>query len=107
MTPAAAREGWFQERQSAWLYRRLAAIEADPRKRQLFEALAQAADHQAGTWKKSLGTSTGDEAAFRPSLRARIVAALLDAFGPRRVRPMLVALKMRGLSVYDLSLIHI
>ena len=101
MTVAASREGWFQERQSAWLYRRLAAVESDPPKRRLFEALAQAADSQAGTWRQSFGITAAEDAAFRPTRRARIVAALLDTFGPERVRPMLVALKMRGLSVYD------
>ena len=104
MTAAASREGWFQERQSAWLYRRLAAVERDASRRGLFEALARAADDQAAAWEQTLGLTTADTAAFRPALRARIVAALLDAFGPRRVRPMLVALKLRGLSVYDAPL---
>jgi VIT1/CCC1 family predicted Fe2+/Mn2+ transporter len=38
---------------------------------------------------------------FVPSPRARLAARLARALGPRRVRPMLAALKVRGLSAYD------
>ncbi|MBS0395263.1 MAG: VIT1/CCC1 transporter family protein [Proteobacteria bacterium] len=95
--PAAAADAWFHERQSAWLYRRLAAIEPDPPKRQLFEALAVAAEEQAGTWARHVG----QEPPFTPSLRARLVAALTARLGPRRMRSALIALKLRGLSVYN------
>ena len=95
--PADARASWFHERESAWLYRRLAAVEPDPPKRRLFEALAAAAEDQAGTWARHLD----GEPAFVPSLRARLVAGLTDRLGPRRTRAALIALKLRGLSVYN------
>ena len=95
--PAGARDSWFHERESAWLYRRLAAVEPDPPKRRLFEALAAAAEEQAGTWARHLGT----EPPFAPSLRARLVANLTERLGPRRMRGALIALKLRGLSVYN------
>ena len=38
-----------------------------------------------------------------PSLRARLVARLMVWLGPRRVRSALIALKLRGLSVYNAS----
>jgi VIT1/CCC1 family predicted Fe2+/Mn2+ transporter len=94
---AGAQDSWFHERQSAWLYRRLAAVEADPPKRHLFEALAAAAEEQAGTWARHLATLPE----FAPSLRARLVANLTDRLGPRRMRAALIALKLRGLSVYN------
>ena len=93
----AARDSWFHERQSAWLYRRLAAIEPDPPKQRLFAALADAADEQATTWARHFGT----EPPFAPTLRARLVAGLTDRLGPRRMRGALIALKLRGLSVYN------
>ena len=93
------RESWFQERQSAWLYRRVAEAERDPPKRKLFESLATAAEEQARTWERML--PDGDGRLFAPSLRARIVASLLAHIGVRPLRPVLVAMKMRGLSVYD------
>ncbi|HUO95908.1 MAG TPA: VIT1/CCC1 transporter family protein [Steroidobacteraceae bacterium] len=96
-TESGARDSWFHERESAWLYRRLAAVEPDPPKQQLFLALADAADEQAGTWARHLRA----EPAFAPTLRARLVAALTDLLGPRRTRSALIALKLRGLSVYN------
>jgi VIT1/CCC1 family predicted Fe2+/Mn2+ transporter len=95
---AELRASWFHERESAWLYRRLAAAEPDARKQQLFTALAAAAEEQAGTWAKHLD---GAVPAFVPSMRARLVAALTDWLGPRRMRGALIALKLRGLSVYN------
>ena len=42
-------------------------------------------------------------AVFVPTLRARVVARLLSWVGPRPLKPALVAMKLRGLSVYDLA----
>jgi VIT1/CCC1 family predicted Fe2+/Mn2+ transporter len=89
-------ESWREEKQSAWLYRELAACEPDPRIAGLFSALATAADRQAETWQ-----SGATPPAFAPSPRARLAARLARRLGPRRVRPMLAALKVRGLSAYD------
>jgi VIT1/CCC1 family predicted Fe2+/Mn2+ transporter len=100
-TPARAAElrvSWFHERESAWLYRRLAAVEPDPPKQQLFTALAAAAEDQAGTWARQLD---GGAPPFKPRFRARVVANLTDWLGPRRMRAALIALKLRGLSVYN------
>jgi VIT1/CCC1 family predicted Fe2+/Mn2+ transporter len=89
-------ESWREEKQSAWLYRELAACEPDPRIAALFSALATAADRQADTWQPGATPPT-----FAPSARARLAARLARRLGPRRVRPMLAALKVRGLSAYD------
>jgi vacuolar iron transporter family protein len=90
-------ESWHDEKQSAWLYRELAGCEPDPRIAELFRALAGAAERQAETWRPAAGPPP----AFAPALRARVAARLARALGPRRVRPMLAALKVRGLSAYD------
>jgi VIT1/CCC1 family predicted Fe2+/Mn2+ transporter len=90
-------ESWREERQSAWLYRELAACEPDPRIAELFRALATAAERQAETWQPT----DGSRPSFAPSARARLAARLARLLGPQRVRPMLAALKVRGLSVYD------
>ena len=95
---AELRASLFHERESAWLYRRLTAIEPDPRKQQLFTSLAAAAEEQAGTWAALLGGATPE---FKPSARARLVAYLTDRLGPQRMRGALIALKLRGLSVYN------
>lgn len=96
-------DSWYHEKESAWLYRRLAAAESDPAHSALFLKLADAAEEQALKWQ--LAVRRTDPAAvarsFQPSLRARIVARLLARFEPRALRPVLAAMKLRGLSVYS------
>ena len=88
---------WFEEKQSAWLYREAAKAESDARISKLFLTLADSADQQAAIWKPQ------NEAVFVPGFRARIVALLLKKVPPRRMRPVLAAIKLRGLSAYDVS----
>jgi vacuolar iron transporter family protein len=90
-------DSWYHEKESAWLYQRIAAAEPDARKRDLFVKLAQAAEQQAGTWSRG----GAPPRTFSPSLRARLVARLVRAFGVRRLSPVLAAMKVRGLSLYS------
>ncbi len=94
---SSAIDGWVHEKESAWLYGQVAACEPDPAKRRLFEQLGRAAEQQALKWKAS---QPGRDFVYRPSLRARIVAAVVRRTGPRAARPVLAAMKLRGLSVY-------
>jgi len=89
-------DSWYHERESAWLYRIVAGCEPVPARRQLFESLAAAAEEQAAHWARTAPTGN-----FEPRLRARIVARLVRLFGPRALRSALVAMKLRGMSVYD------
>jgi VIT1/CCC1 family predicted Fe2+/Mn2+ transporter len=91
-------DGWREEKQSAWLYRELAQCEPDPRIAELFGTLASAAERQADKWRAESGSAAP---VFAPSTRARITAALARMLGPRRVKPVLVAMKVRGVSAYD------
>jgi VIT1/CCC1 family predicted Fe2+/Mn2+ transporter len=92
-------ESWHEEKQSAWLYRELAQCESDAKIAELFRALAAAADFQAEKW---LAATPGFvPPPFTPSARARITVGLARVFTPRRVRHMLAAMKVRGLSAYD------
>lgn len=97
---AARADSWYHERESAWLYRQVAAAEPDPHKRDLFLKLAAAAEEQALKWQRAAG-GPADAAPFTPSVRARVVAALLRRFEARSMRMVLAAMKVRGLSVYD------
>ncbi len=93
----SAIDSWHEEMQSAWLYRRLAAAEREPRMAALFERLAVTAEQQAKRWaalSPALPT-------FAPTARARLAALLLRRLPPKRLRPLLRALKVRGLSAYD------
>ncbi len=96
-------DSWYHEKESAWLYRQVAAAEPDPHKQRLFTQLAAAAEEQAAKWVASsqkTARAPGAARVFVPSLRARVVARLLRLFGPRAVRSVLAAMKLRGLSIY-------
>jgi vacuolar iron transporter family protein len=94
-------DSWYHEKESAWLYRRVAAAEPDAHRRGLFEKLALAAEEQATRWEEIAARSGADRRTYSPSLRARIVARLLERFEPAALRTVLAAMKLRGLSVYS------
>ena len=91
-------EGWREEKRSAYLYRVMAEAEVGTPRAELFRGLAAEAENQAGIWARQAGTA-GPE--YAPDLRARMVAALVRRHGPRALRSVLVAMKVRGLSVYS------
>lgn len=96
---------WREEKQSAWLYRSLAKAEPDSRIAALFVSLAEAAEAQALTWADTAAKAgVTVPATFEPERRAKLVAVLARHLGPRRVRPALAALKIRGLSAYTAAL---
>jgi VIT1/CCC1 family predicted Fe2+/Mn2+ transporter len=90
-------DSWYHEKESAWLYGQVADAEPHLHKRTLFLSLAAAAEQQAAKWE----AGTESRRVFTPSLRARIVAGLVRRFGPRSMRPVLAAMKLRGLSIYS------
>jgi VIT1/CCC1 family predicted Fe2+/Mn2+ transporter len=92
-----ATQSWYHEKESAWLYGAVAAAEPDPARRALFHKLALAAEEQADRWRKVDPRIPGD---YVPALRARVVGRLLRHIPPRHLRPILAAMKLRGLSVY-------
>ncbi len=95
-------DNWFEEKQAAWLYRRLTTCEHDPEKKRLFAALADAAESQARVWAKhAVEQGEAPPSSFRVSLRARVVVALAEFLGPRAIRPVLAAMKIRGISAYQ------
>src|SRR5688572_22507290 len=95
-----ARESWAQEMESAFLYRVIAEGEPAADRRALFANLAGEAEAQAGIWAADIagaeGAPPGD---FVPGARARVVAALVRRFGARRMKGVLAAMKVRGMSV--------
>lgn len=91
-------ENWREEKQAAWIYAHIAARESDPDRRELFQSLQKAAEEQAAIWAQKLDAAPPE---FHPGTRARIVAWTLRVLGPRAIRPVLAATKVRGLSVYN------
>jgi len=95
-------ESWGEEKRSAYLYRVVAEAEAGTPRQKLFSELAQSAESQAGIWARharEAGLAVPDR--FAPDMRARVVAYLVRRLGPRRLRGVLAAIKVRGMSLYS------
>jgi VIT1/CCC1 family predicted Fe2+/Mn2+ transporter len=93
---------WTEEQRSAFLYRACAEAEAGTRQGELFERLAGEAEAQAAIWRAQI-TARGHPppTPYVPDARTRLVARLVRAAGPRRLRPVLAAMKVRGMAVYS------
>ncbi len=87
---------WRSEKTAAFLSTAVAAAERDQKRADLFRSMASSAEGQAAILAKDLASVPG----FTPPLRARIIAVLLRAVGPRAARHMLSASKVRGISIY-------
>lgn len=93
--------GWREEMQSAFLYQVLVETERDEVKRRLFSSMREAALSQAQIVLDKIQQDGGTPPpAYRPSIRARVVAGLIRRLHPRRILPVLAAMKVRGISVY-------
>src|SRR3982751_2052588 len=100
----SARESWGHEMESVFLYRVVAEVEPSAERRALFTKLAGEAEAQAAIWAEQIKKKSGRVPdAYAPPRRARIVAALVRRFGPRRMKGILAAMKVRGMSVYSTS----
>jgi vacuolar iron transporter family protein len=93
--------GWYEEKQSAWLYRALADLERTSVAAELFATLANEADEQAELWASKIVAAGAVLPAYRPRWRARLVAGLARWIGVKPMRQVLAAMKVRGLSVYS------
>lgn len=94
-------ESWREEKRSAYLYRIVAVAESGTPRAALFQGLAREADKQADIWARhaqDAGQSVPEE--FDPDIRTRVVARLVLALGARRLRGVLAAMKVRGMSLY-------
>jgi VIT1/CCC1 family predicted Fe2+/Mn2+ transporter len=90
--------------ESVFLYRVVAEAESAEERRALFTKLAGEAEAQAAIWAEEMKKTDGRApSAYVPPARARFVAALVRRFGPRRMKSVLAAMKVRGMSVYSTS----
>lgn len=106
-THPPALEGWLEEKRSAYLYRHIALAEAGTPKQHLFTGLADAAEQQAKLWEIELTKSgTSIPARFHPDLRSRLVSGMVKRLGTHTMRPILSAMKVRGMAIYSHTSSH-
>ncbi len=92
---------WHEEKQSSYLYRIVSDAESGTPRQILFLELAKAAEKQADLWVTEMKKSgITPPAHYFPDWRTRVVGRLVKWFGPRRMRPVLAAMKVRGMSLY-------
>ncbi len=94
-------DSWREEKRSAYLYRVVAEAEAGTSRAALFSELAREAEKQAAIWARhaqNAGQLVPEH--YAPDVRARVVARLVQRFGPRPLRGVLAAMKVRGMSLY-------
>jgi VIT1/CCC1 family predicted Fe2+/Mn2+ transporter len=87
---------WESEKTAAYLSTAVAANETDPTRAKLFGDMAASAEKQAGILAKDLKQTPS----FTPSLRSKITVLLVGVLGPRAMRHVLSASKVRGVSTY-------
>src|SRR5215216_6562520 len=81
---------WQDEADAAFLYRILADAESDPRKKDIYSRLAEVEDRHVVVWGDLLSAHGRPQKKFKPSTRARLMAAVGKAFGPGFLLPMLL-----------------
>jgi predicted membrane protein (TIGR00267 family) len=91
---------WQDEADAAYLYRILAAAESDPKKKDIYSRLADVEDRHVVVWSELLTKHGHPPAEFRPSGRARLLAALGRWFGPGFLLPMLLEEEGREVKAY-------
>ena len=91
---------WQDEADAAYLYRLLAAAEADAKKSDLYRRLAEVEDRHVDIWARLLREHGREPGAFNPSARTRLLASLGKVFGPGFLLPMLLAEEGREVKGY-------
>ncbi len=90
-----------EEIDAAYLYRELAAVETDGKRRDLFGRLAEVEDRHIGRWEEVLAARGGAVSTVRlPSRRARLMAWLARRLGPGSVLPMILREEGREVAAY-------
>jgi VIT1/CCC1 family predicted Fe2+/Mn2+ transporter len=91
---------WQDEADAAFLYRALASVEPDAKKRDVYSRLAAVEDRHVTIWAKLLTDLGHPPAPFRPTARARLLAWLGRRFGPGFLLPHLLREEGREVKGY-------
>ncbi|CAN5336427.1 hypothetical protein BH10PSE19_BH10PSE19_12700 [soil metagenome] len=99
---AAALKSWLQEKNSVYLYKVISQRAPKSTQRELFLHLAKEAEKQAIEWQHEVeknGSNVPTE--YRLSIRIKILAWLIQRFGPQSLHTILSAAKIRGMSIFS------
>jgi vacuolar iron transporter family protein len=97
-----ALDNWREEMRSAYLYRIIATQEKIASCQKLFSQLAVEAESQAAIWAvEAQKAGYQIPGTYLPEIRTKVVAWLIGRLGAHNIKPVLAAIKIRGLSVYS------
>ncbi len=85
---------------AAYLYRELAAVERDPKRRTLFERLAEVESRHVERWTELFAEHGRPVPDHRPTRRAKLLAWLAKRFGPGSILPWILAEEGREVQAY-------
>jgi VIT1/CCC1 family predicted Fe2+/Mn2+ transporter len=91
---------WQDEADAAFLYRALASVEPDAKKRDVYARLAQVEDRHVEIWAKLLTELGHPPKPFTPTARSRLLAWLGRRFGPGFLLPHLLREEGREVKGY-------
>jgi VIT1/CCC1 family predicted Fe2+/Mn2+ transporter len=102
--PPQADESWDEhyrdERDAAYLYRALAAVESDAERKQLFAKLALVEDRHVERWQELFAQSGRPLPAYATAHRTRLLAWVAKRFGTGLVLPLMLAEEGREVQAY-------
>jgi VIT1/CCC1 family predicted Fe2+/Mn2+ transporter len=88
------------ERDAAFLYRAMAAVEVDGERRQLFDRLARVEDRHVQRWTQLFEECGRPLPAYTTALRTRVLAWAARRFGTSLLLPLLLAEEGREVQAY-------
>ena len=91
---------YADERDAAWLYRRLGAVERNQNRRGLFEKLAEVEDQHTARWEDLFRLAGQPLPAFQVSARTRALAWVANTFGPSSILPLILREEGREVQAY-------
>jgi vacuolar iron transporter family protein len=93
-------EHYRDERDAAYLYRALAAVEGDRDRKQLFEKLAVVEDRHAERWQELFAQGGRPLPAYTTARRTRLLAWIARHFGTSVILPLMLAEEGREVQAY-------
>jgi vacuolar iron transporter family protein len=93
-------EHYRDERDAAFLYRAMAAVETNGERRQLFERLARVEDRHVQRWTELFEASGRPLPAYSTALRTCVLAWAARRFGTSLILPLLLAEEGREVQAY-------
>ena len=104
LDPPRADESWDEhyrdERDAAFLYRALAAVESIRDRKELFEKLAVVEDRHAERWRQLFADSGRPLPAYTTATRTRLLAWVARHFGTSVILPLMLAEEGREVQAY-------